>query len=228
MPSKKKSEPEQQAGAPEWMVTFSDCMTLLLTFFVLLLSFSSFDNKDDFMRMSSSFAEQISFAPPDRGEDDAVIFVREQMPNYDIPQGSEKPTSSDEHSNKMKKVTEPSDFLDHKTFMLLSDRAFLGNTAVISGRGRNALSDLSKYLKEFPDHMFIVSESGLQSALESDDSGFQRAWSVIQYLTVQKKLKRSQFSLSATGIAAQDYHMSPEHSRTSERLLEIVIMKRGK
>lgn len=30
-------------GAPEWMVTFGDLMSLLLTFFILLLSFSSMD-----------------------------------------------------------------------------------------------------------------------------------------------------------------------------------------
>ncbi|WP_227767231.1 flagellar motor protein MotB [Zhaonella formicivorans] len=34
---------QQQGGAPEWMTTFSDLMTLLLTFFVLLYSFSSID-----------------------------------------------------------------------------------------------------------------------------------------------------------------------------------------
>ena len=34
-------EPEE--GAPEWMVTFGDLMSLLLTFFVLLLSFSQMD-----------------------------------------------------------------------------------------------------------------------------------------------------------------------------------------
>lgn len=32
---------EAKAGAPEWMVTFADLMSLLLTFFVLLLSFST-------------------------------------------------------------------------------------------------------------------------------------------------------------------------------------------
>ncbi|MHC4104970.1 MAG: flagellar motor protein MotB, partial [Planctomycetota bacterium] len=46
MAREKKQVVEDEApGAPEWMVTFSDCMTLLLTFFVLLLSFSSFDDK---------------------------------------------------------------------------------------------------------------------------------------------------------------------------------------
>ena len=43
---KKQVEVEDEGGgAPEWMVTYSDCMTLLLTFFVLLLTFSSFDDK---------------------------------------------------------------------------------------------------------------------------------------------------------------------------------------
>jgi chemotaxis protein MotB len=34
---------EAPAGAPEWMVTFADLMSLLLTFFVLLLSFSNME-----------------------------------------------------------------------------------------------------------------------------------------------------------------------------------------
>ena len=46
---------EAPGGAPKWMVTFSDCMTLLLTFFVLLLSFSSFDDKA-FRKMSTALA----------------------------------------------------------------------------------------------------------------------------------------------------------------------------
>lgn len=32
---------EAPAGAPAWVITFADLMSLLLTFFVLLLSFSS-------------------------------------------------------------------------------------------------------------------------------------------------------------------------------------------
>jgi chemotaxis protein MotB len=38
-----KKPKKQEAGAPAWMVTFSDMVTLLLTFFVLLLSMANMD-----------------------------------------------------------------------------------------------------------------------------------------------------------------------------------------
>ena len=41
-PGKKKGG-EQKAGAPLWMTTYGDMMTLLLCFFVLLFSFSTID-----------------------------------------------------------------------------------------------------------------------------------------------------------------------------------------
>lgn len=40
-------EEEDPPGAPEWVVTFSDMISLLVTFFVLLLSFASVAPKDD-------------------------------------------------------------------------------------------------------------------------------------------------------------------------------------
>jgi len=40
MPRRRK---KNEGGAPEWMVTYSDMVTLLLTFFVLLYSFSNID-----------------------------------------------------------------------------------------------------------------------------------------------------------------------------------------
>lgn len=42
-PEKKEKKVECPAGAPAWMTTYSDLVTLLLTFFVLLLSMASMD-----------------------------------------------------------------------------------------------------------------------------------------------------------------------------------------
>lgn len=41
----KKRAPAQPRGAPAWIVTFSDLMSLLLTFFVLLVSFATFESE---------------------------------------------------------------------------------------------------------------------------------------------------------------------------------------
>ena len=44
-----------EEGAPEWVVTFGDLMSLLLCFFVLLLSFSEMD-REKYRVMSGSMA----------------------------------------------------------------------------------------------------------------------------------------------------------------------------
>lgn len=43
MPREKK-EPDPPPGVPAWMATFSDLVTLLLTFFVMLMAMASFDD----------------------------------------------------------------------------------------------------------------------------------------------------------------------------------------
>lgn len=43
MKQEEPEEVEQEPGAPAWMVTYGDLMTLLLVFFVMLLSFSEID-----------------------------------------------------------------------------------------------------------------------------------------------------------------------------------------
>ncbi len=51
---------ETEEGAPEWMVTFADMMSLLLTFFILLLSFATMDAKK-FQMAADSMREAFSF-----------------------------------------------------------------------------------------------------------------------------------------------------------------------
>lgn len=52
--ARRKRQEEQSAGAPEWLTTYSDLVTLLLCFFVLLFSFSTVDAQK-FKAIMSSF-----------------------------------------------------------------------------------------------------------------------------------------------------------------------------
>lgn len=53
---KKKSE-----GAPEWMVTYGDMMSLLLCFFIMLAAFSELKKDEDFKQMLESFKEAFGY-----------------------------------------------------------------------------------------------------------------------------------------------------------------------
>ncbi len=48
-----KKEKKCKKGAPAWMVSWSDMTTLLLTFFILMMSFAEIDGKDFYLVLSS-------------------------------------------------------------------------------------------------------------------------------------------------------------------------------
>lgn len=60
----KRRRPPVNQGAPKWMVTFSDLITLILVFFILLFSMSQIDNLK-FRALADSFSEKsiLDFQP---------------------------------------------------------------------------------------------------------------------------------------------------------------------
>lgn len=56
MPSLRRKKEEQKKGAPEWMCTFGDMMSLLLCFFVLLFALSTIEEKK-FVQMAGAFRQ---------------------------------------------------------------------------------------------------------------------------------------------------------------------------
>ncbi|MFD2681616.1 flagellar motor protein MotS [Bacillus seohaeanensis] len=61
---RKPRQPEKSSGAPKWMVTFSDLVTLVLVFFILLFSMSQID-LEKFKTVAKSFEsrEILEFYP---------------------------------------------------------------------------------------------------------------------------------------------------------------------
>ena len=62
----KKRQEEEAEGAPAWIVSFADMITLLLAFFVLLQSFAQEQDPELFHQGQGSFRRSISgFGIPD-------------------------------------------------------------------------------------------------------------------------------------------------------------------
>lgn len=70
MPKEKKPE-DKPAGCPGWMLTFGDCMSLLMTFFVMIVSFTTFDDMK-IEKMLGSLNRSLGLLTTDR----AAIFSK--------------------------------------------------------------------------------------------------------------------------------------------------------
>jgi len=225
----KQAEPDEAPGAPEWMVTFSDCMTLLLTFFVLLLSFSSFDEKV-FLQLKVIFSKSMPrIGNPDEKGKDAFLPARQIRPTAELDAGSEKPTLVTGMEDRLKQETEPVDFRRWKVFLISSKRVFWGKGTVISSEGRNIMTTMASFLKEVPGRI-VISENGppcLPVEDKSGDSnyfGLPRAWAVVEYLTTRQNLDKKWFSISAASTMPQESSGSDE---PDERTVEIVLLERS-
>jgi len=171
----KKPEPEGAAGAPEWMVTFSDCMTLLLTFFVLLLSFSSFDEYT-FRRLRLIFCKALPGVsrPTKEGKDAFLTAVEQIVPTEDLGEGSEKPTLARGWKGNLKEETKPQEFHSRKVFLISSKKIFWGKGIAISSEGRDIMATMALFLKEVPSRVVIsetVAGLGAQGSFESGEIG---------------------------------------------------------
>ena len=225
----KQAEPDEDPGAPEWMVTFSDCMTLLLTFFVLLLSFSSFDDRV-FWKLKAIFSGSLSgLGRPDETGKDALLPALQIEHTADLDTGSEKPTLVKGVEDRLKQETEPVDFRRGKVFLIPSKRIFWGKGAVISSEGRNIMTTMASFLKEVPGRV-VISENGPTHLLDEDKSGdskyfgLPRAWAVVEYLTTKQNLNKKWFSISATSTMFQESYRS---DNPDERTVEIVMLERS-
>lgn len=227
--AKKQAESDEAPGAPEWMVTFSDCMTLLLTFFVLLLSFSSFDEKV-FWQLKVIFSKSLpGVDKPDEAGKDAFFSARQIEPTSELDVGSEKPTLVEGLEDRSKQETEPVDFRRWKVFLISSKRIFWGKGTVISSEGRNIMTTMASFLKEVPGRI-VISENGPPHLPVEDKSGgskyfgLPRAWAVVEYLTTKQNLNKKWFSISAASTMPQESSGSDE---PDERTVEIVLLERS-
>ena len=193
---KKKKTDDGPPGAPEWMVTFSDCMTLLLTFFVLLLSFSSFDEQTKNLLRGVSAEAMPSLELRRRMSRKSLLSSQEIFTPEEMDTGSEKPTLDAGIKNKAVKETS-GDFYSRKVFITPSSNIFWGKGTSISTEGRKILADASDFLKSRPGRI-IISEYNPEGGLEQS---LARSYQIMQTLTEQYGMDKKRMSISTVNTA---------------------------
>jgi len=199
MPRQNSPQPEVPANpVPAWMVTFSDCMTLLLCFFVLLLTFSSFDEVS-LDKLGGAFPgmSYSSVFPNKRTVLDSIVPPKPTEVDY-TEQGSEVPTDSSplidiENPKKLNAPLDADTYRNRKTIRIPSDRLFIARGSVLSGRGKTLAAKIAAFIRKMPCKM-IVTETNTAANRTSP----ARALALVRYFTEVEGLAVDYFGVSAS------------------------------
>lgn len=213
----KKTEEQGSAGAPAWMATFSDMMTLLLTFFILLYSISSLDAVK-FKEISQSLQSVLS------GQTSNTI-IEEQGPNDELP--LDNPTYDREEDDLDPQVTDSTlemynqvkeyvatEGLEAEVTVSLNKSGIFVNIreailfepgeAVIKDGGRDLLGNLEGLFLQFENEIVVeghtdnVPQYSVRYPTNWELSS-GRALAVVRYLSEEKSIPGTR--LSAVGYS---------------------------
>lgn len=243
---KAKSTENASSGAPAWMATFSDMMTLLLTFFILLYSISSVD-AIKFKNISESLQSVLS------GETSSSI-IEEQGPNDDIPldnpqynedENAEDPMIKESTLDMYEQVKEYVDtegleaevtvsvnrtgiFVDIKDIIL-----FEPGKADLKAGGQTLLGNLEGLFMQFDNEIVVEGHTDNIPQGSADyptnwELSAGRATTVVRYLSETKRIPGER--LSAVGYG--EYRPIADNSNAGNRALNrrvnlIIIMEEG-
>lgn len=141
--------------APPWLATFADLSTLLLTFFVLLISMATF-NPVKFAQVLGYFQSPTGMGyniptpqEPQSAEEFFVQIVRASSVRNDTPEGGQRPTLAGEQV----RVTSHKD----NYVVRFTDRPFFERFEVrLTPEGKRRLDELAKYLREGVNVIHVI------------------------------------------------------------------------
>ncbi|KPU44698.1 motility protein B [Oxobacter pfennigii] len=235
-----RKKAEKKEISQEWLTTYSDMMTLLLTFFVLLYSFSIIDTIK-FRKLSSSLASALNNSGADMFEvyetSGDVPVIGEEVPGSDV--------LPNQNGNAMyNAVTEFVNDNNLGEYVTIKESArgiiiefkdrilFDTGRAEIKNEGVPVLMKITELIGNMPNDIIIeghtdnvpISTAQFPSNWELSSA---RALRVMWYLTENRGLDPKRFSVQAFGeynpIAGND---TPE-GRAQNRRVNILILSKN-
>jgi hypothetical protein len=189
---------QKLSASPMWLITYRDCMTLMLVFFLLFMSFASFDDSDKLRKVKSVLHKQ--FHTPSQPAEEVIQTVNAVA----IPKDKDLES-----------------FRDKKVFIADSAEFFWGDGAMISDNGKKFIDVMADFLKQIPNDIVICEKPAASDDKNSPD-GSERAWSIIEYLCRDKGISYDRFKISVAGTTA-----CPPSYKQGDRIVEVVLLERS-
>ncbi len=216
-----------------WMITFTDLITLMLTFFVLLFSMSNV-KLDEWKDMIDALSLSLN---PSRTKSAAVLTAK-----FNISAVLRKRAINlDYLASVLQEKVNADPFLRHSRLMRLEDRliialpgdlVFKSDSAVITTRARKALFDLGGILRNIGNKVGV---NGYSDPAPPKGGEYVSNWelSLGRAAAVANELRRSGYpdDINAYGYSASRFNQLPKvpesERRAMARRVDIVIMPTG-
>lgn len=212
--SKKRHREEESLGSPQWMTTFSDLMTLLLTFFILLYSFSTVDAMK-FKNVAAALQSALM------GEGKANIFENEitgEVPIEDINAMNENAINQlskeaqeiyevvQEHIEKEGLQAEVTLRADRRGVIIDIQETILFDSgkAELKEGSRKVLDKITPLIQEFPNQIVVEGHTdNVPSSTYKFPTNWElsvtRATTVVRYFAEERNIDAKRLSAAGYG-----------------------------
>lgn len=225
-------------GAPAWMATFADMMSLLLTFFVLLLSFATMDIVK-FQDAMGSISEALGATTGGTGileQSSSPALFDNTMAASSPPTQSNKEVITDELEDlvsefKLDKDVEVESSERGVILRVSGSMFFTPGTAELKYEAQPVLEKVASLMRQYPgrvsieghtDNIPISAEARYASNWELSTA---RAYSALRFLNENESIDATQLNIAGFGdirpVAPND---SPE-GRAKNRRVEFVFVQ---
>ncbi len=235
-----KKEKKCPKGAPGWMVSWSDMTTLLLTFFIVIMSFAEIDGKDFYLVLSSfrgslgMFTGGYSLSAGRLEElGQSMQNLPSTMEGRALAKSLKKAISMFKPEIRTKKVRVTED--ERGLVITLSGDAFFDpGSAILKDEIRPVLKKVGDIVKGLENFVRIEGHTdGRAVTITGEKSGYPTNWelssarsvNVLRYLHEEQTVNPKQLSAVAFGEQRPlDSNNTPE-GRAYNRRVDIVILR---
>lgn len=229
-------ECESGGGAPEWMVTYSDMVTLLLTFFILLVSMASMDR----VKFSAAAASLKSAFGTNTGSPSKSDFNLQTLPSS--PSTQIAPIQSSESAAtqiqkrieteiKKLKIQNSVELIqkDDDTIILRLDEAvlFQPTQSEVSPEAYPLLRQIADIIRPIPMRLRIeghTDDSIIPKGTKDNwDLSIDRSVSVLRFFTKSKLLPLDRMSAVGYGYDRPVVPNTSEQNRAKNRRVDFIL-----
>lgn len=245
---------KEEKGAPRWMVTFSDMMTLILVFFILLFSMSQIDIVK-FQAVADSFRDRVVFDfypslvpmdnPSDGENNQEPNDIPEPQPPKEDPVDQDQDTGEDDSKDQMEELMyKVQSFLSQSglddvasanrtergiVLILQEQVLFDSGRADIKKGAETFLQKVGALINQIPNDIKVEGHAD-NRPMSSDrypsnwELSGARASSVVRYLTEELTLDEHRFSIAGYSDTRPIAKNDTPENMAKNRRVEIIIL----